>query len=332
MASRSQQLAQMIGFGLYGETAYGRMNGIFFNASINNQNGMCTIRAYVKRANGVDTAGAEMFLAENRNKYKNAKASYDGKSLNVIILNYLKLNVQTVAEFLSDFSQFLKNAGYFSACAFCDKAEGLGYTVQEDRVMEACPECHEKLAGIFSEMKQERTQAGSYLRGAAGAVLGGIIGIIPWVLLGMVNIIAGISGLIMAFLSYKLYILFKGKRGPGMLVIVILVLIVFTYLGVMISGGVGVIREIGKEGIEINNVKFITDMIAAPFSKGIEIQYTSPITTTYYIKGEDWADMIRPIWRDIVLGYFFVALASFVYIAKIRKESSGKDLEVKRLS
>lgn len=332
MASRTQQLAQMIGFGLYGETAYGRMNGIFLNASINNYNGNCTIRAYVKRANGIDAAGAEMFIAENRKKYKNAKASYDGKSLNVIITNYIKLNVATVAEFISDFSQFLKNSGYFSACAFCEKTEDLGYTVQEDRVMEACPGCHEKLAGILSEMQQERAQTGSYLRGAAGAVLGGIIGIIPWIVLGLIGFIAALSGLIMAYLSYKLYILFNGRRGRGMLVIVILVLIVFTYLGVVMSEGVLAINELSKEGIAIDNVKFLTDMITAPFSPGIEIHYTDIPSLSYYVTGDEWADIVGPIWSDIALGYFFAALGSFAYLARIRKESAGKDLEVKRLS
>lgn len=331
MASRTQQLAQMTGLGLYGETAYGRMNNIFFNASID-YNGNTTIRAYVKRANGVDSAGVDMFLAENRDKYKNAKASYDGKTLNVFIANYLKLKVQTVAEFLSDFSQFLKNAGYFSACAFCEKAEGLGYTVQEDRVMEACPECHEKLAGILSEMKQERAQTGSYLRGAAGAVLGGIIGIIPWVLLGIIGYIASISALIMAFLSYKLYGVFKGKRGPGMLIIVILVLIVFTYLGVVISEGVSVIKIFNEEGIALDGVRLLTDMVTAPFSPGINLYLADLQSIGYYLTGDEWADIVGQIWRDIAMGYFFAALGSFVYIAKIRKESTGKDLEVKRLS
>jgi hypothetical protein len=332
MASRTHQLAQSVGFGLYGEIAYGRMNGIFFNASINNYNGNCTVRAYVKRANGIDAAGADMFLAENRKKYRNAKASYDGKSLNVIITNYIKLNVQTVADFLSDFSMFLKNSGYFSACAFCEKTDNLGYSVQEDRVLEACPECHEKLEGILSEMKQERAQTGSYLRGAAGAVLGGIIGIIPWVLIGMIGYIASISALIMAFLSYKLYLLFKGKRGPGMLVIVILVLIIFTYLGVVISDGISIINVFNEEGVAIDNVRFLTDMVTAPFSPGIEIHSLDYPSLGYYVTGDEWAELIRPIWGDIAMGYFFAALGSFIYLARVRKESSGKDLEVKRLS
>lgn len=313
MASRTQQLVQLTGFGLYGETAYGRMNGIFFNASINNQNGNCTIRAYVRRVNGVDTAGAEMFLAENRKKYKNAKASYDGKSLNVVIANYLKLNVQTVAEFLSDFSQFLKNAGYSSACAFCEKTEGLGYTAQEDRVMETCPECHEKLAGIFSEMKQERAQTGSYLRGVAGAVLGGVIGIIPWVVLGMINFIAAISGAIMAYLSYKLYILFKGKRDKGMLYIIVVVLIVFTYLAVIVN-------------------QTITDYnLMSSFERGIITPFE---LFTYEIFGPfDPVNFdIGVYWLQLGLGWLFAGIGSYTYLKNIRKESTGKDLEVKRLS
>lgn len=321
MASRTQQLAQTVGFGLYGETAYGRMNGIFFNASINNQNGNCTIRAYVRRANGVDAAGADMFLAGNSKKYKNAKASYDGKSLNVVITNYLKLNVQTIAEFLSDFSQFLKDAGYSSSCAFCEKTEGLGYTVQEDRVMETCPECHEKLAGIFSEMKQERAQTGSYLRGAIGAVLGGIIGIIPWVLIGMINFIAAISGAIMAYLSYKGYLLFKGKRGKGMLYIVIIVLIIFTYVAVIINNTITDFNMYpgNKSNVSISDL-FVSEL-AIPFSSG-----------EVYFGDYSFVPNVGSYWLQLGLGWFFAALGSYTYLKNIRKESAGKDLEVKRLS
>lgn len=321
MASRSMQLAQMIGFGLYAETAYGRMNNIFFNASINNINGQCLIRAYVKRASGIDTAAVDMFLAENSKKYKNAKADFDGKSLNVFIPNYLKLNVQTVADFIKDYSQFLLNAGYSSSCAFCETTEGLGYTVQEDRVLEACSECHEKLAGILTDMKQERAQTGSYFRGAVGAVLGGIIGIIPWVLIGMLNYVAAISGLIMAFLSYKGYLLLKGKRGLGMLFIVIIVLIVFTYMGVILSQTFADLNTYPGDKSEVPVLDLFQAELGAPFSAG------SIIFGDFELQVDTGA-----MWTNLLLGWVFAGIGSYTYLRRIGKESKGKDLQVRRLS
>ncbi len=332
MATRTGKLAKLTGFMLYEDTAFGRMNGIFLNANINNLSGITTVTAYAKRAAGVDMQGINAFLKDNKKLQNNASAAFDGTAVTVTILNYLKLNVQIVADLLSDFSQYLAGQGYYSTCAFCDKSDELGYTVQEGRVMEACPACHKKLEGILTDLKKEREQTGSYFSGAAGAVLGGIIGIIPWVLIGLIGYIASISGMIMAFLTYKFYQLFKGKRGRAMVLIVILVLIVFTYTGVVISDSVSIITEINKEGIHIDNVKFITDMAAAPFSPGIEIVYTAPVATTAYITGQDWADMTGDLWRDIALGFLFAGIGSFVFLRRIGRESAGKDIEVKRLN
>jgi hypothetical protein len=311
MARRTKQLAQLVGFSICGDVAYARINGIFLNAFISDMDGNCMIRAYVKREGGVDAAGAEAFLDRRRDKYKTAKASFDGQSLNVAIPNYFKLTIRLIADFLSDFSMYLSSEGYRSACAFCETNEALGYTAQQDRVMEVCPACHERLYGIVSDMKKEREETGSYLRGTAGAVLGGIVGIIPWVILGFINYIAAASGLIMAFLSYKGYTLFKGKRGRGMLPIIIAVLLVFTYVAVTINQTITDYRYLSDEGLKVSALDLFGLELGAPFDP--------TLPDTGYL------------WAQLGLGWFFAALGGFFYLKSVRREGRGKDLEVKRI-
>jgi hypothetical protein len=163
----------------------------------------------------------------------------------------------------------------------------------------------------MSDMKKEREETGSYLRGTAGAVLGGIVGIIPWVILGFINYIAAASGLIMAFLSYKGYTLFKGKRGRGMLPIIIAVLLVFTYVAVTINQTITDYRYLSDEGLKVSALDLFGLELGAPFDP--------TLPDTGYL------------WAQLGLGWFFAALGSFFYLKSVRREGRGNDLEVKRI-
>lgn len=320
MATRTEQLAAAVRFRINDDMAYGRMGGIFLNANINYLSGATTVIAYVKRDAGIDMQAVDAFLAGNKKKYKNAKAESDAQSVTVNIPNYLRLSVRIVADFLSDFSRFLASQGYRSSCAFCEKSEQLGYTVQEGKVMEVCPACHERLSGILEDIKQQREQTGSYLGGAAGAVLGGIIGIIPWVLIGMIGYLAAACGAIMAFLSYKGYLLCNGKRGPGMFFIIILVLIVFTYAAVITSQTITDYNSYPGDKSEIPIFELFSAEMSAPFSPG------------YITFGEfELETNAGALWAQIGLGWLFAGIGSFVSLRSIRRESLGKDIEITRL-
>jgi hypothetical protein len=310
MASQLQRFAEMTGFKVHENIAYGRLSGIFFNIAYASMSIACTVSAHVKREAGVDLIETKAFLAENKKKYKAAEPVSDGQSITITLQSSTVLKAEKAAEFIQEFSQFLSANGYRSECAFCSGNENLGYTVQDGRVMEACPACHEKFENIVTELKEEREQTGSYLRGAIGAVVGGIIGIIPWALIGLLGYIAAISGAIMAFLTYKGYLLFKGKRGRGMLFIVIAVLIVFTYAAVIVNQTITDYQYLTGLGYyDIPVFELFGMELAAPFY---------PEDAGY-------------LWAQIGLGWLFAGLGSFLYLRNIRKESLGKDIEVTRL-
>ncbi len=310
MASQLQRFAEMTGFKVHANIAYGRMSGIFFNVAYASMSIACTISAFVKRDAGVDLIETKAFLAENKKKYKPAEPLFDGQSITVTLQSSTVVKAQKAAEFIQEFSKMLCANGYRSECAFCGSNENLGYTVQDGRVMEACPACHEKFENIVTELKEEREQTGSYLRGTIGAVAGGIIGIIPWVLIGMLGYIAAISGAVMAFLAYKGYLLFKGKRGRGMLFIVIAVLIVFTYAAVIVNQ-------------TIADYQYLTDL--GYYDIPVFGLFGMELTAPFYPEEAGY------LWGQIGLGWLFAGLGSFILLKNIRKESLGKDIEVTRL-
>ena len=230
MAGFVDRLAERMGYQRYKNTVYGRTNGIFFNVMpmdtagmalygavgarmTNGQPNMPTVRAYVKREGGVDLAGINTFLKKKWKGLKVFAAQVDEVFIWMNINNAWMLKAENVETLLREFSAYLAENGYRSGCSLCPAEENLGYTEQDGRVMEVCEACHERLQGIVEEFKAQRETTGSYAKGAVGAVLGGIVGIIPWVLIGLLGYVAALSGLLMAWLSYKGYQLLGGKKA-----------------------------------------------------------------------------------------------------------------------
>ena len=312
MANMLDRLVERSNYKIYKKTAYGRTNDIFFNVDLVNYNTCARIAVFVKNPNGINLGEINLFLKENKKKFKAKKAAMVDDVLYVILTSATFVKEEAVLDFLNAFSEFLIENRYISSCSFCSSNENIGYTFTNEQVREVCPECHEKLSGAVENLKEERQTTGSYLKGAAGASIGGIIGLIPWVLLGMLGYIAALSGLAMAYLSYKGYILCKGKVGKGMVWILILVLVVFTYIGVLFSMGVSIIQEYGVKLADLDIGAFIISILGAPF--------------------DSYMFNTGAVWRQLALGWFFAGLGSFGIIRKAGKESSSKDLMAQRIN
>jgi len=312
MGKHTNKLAKITGFSIFQGISYGTLNGIFFNASISDMNGLCIVSCFIKRDTGINLAGINSFLESERKKYKNAKAAYNGSVVTVTIPNFLKLNAPLVAEFLHDVSVYLQENNYYSSgCNICGNTDDLGFTFNDGRVTEICSDCHNSLSTEMAGLKQERETSGSLLRGTIGAVLGGILGIIPWVLLGLIGFIASVSGLIMGYLAQKGYILFGGKRNRIMLLVIAVVVIVFTYAAVIINQTIADYRYLTEEGyMEIAVLSLLRFELGLPFDTNYEVGY---------------------LWGQLALGWLFAGLGNFSLLRDVYKTGAGRDLEAKRI-
>ena len=138
MSTRTNQLAQALGLKEYEDLAYGRLNGIFLNTSINNYNGMASVNVFARRDNVFDITEAESFLLQNKDKYKSAQASYDGQALSITVP---RLDIEAVSELITGLTLFLYNRGYRSACTMCDKTGRPGPYYKGRR-------CHGSVPGV----------------------------------------------------------------------------------------------------------------------------------------------------------------------------------------
>lgn len=268
------------------------------------------VHFFITRESGISIEEINLFLNENRKKYRAKTTKVDGNVVTVLLNSEVKrIKPEDVAVFLNEATAFLAEKGYRSGCAVCGHDSGEGYTLQGGLVRPMCAPCHENVAAAAAEIKHERATSGSYLTGLLGAVLGAVVGIIPWVLVGMLGLVASVCSLAMAFLAYKGYLLLRGKRGPGMIWILIIVLVVFTYVAVLTSEGIAAYQELLNQGYSIIIPEYILYVLIFPFLP------------------EGGA-----LWGNIALGWLFAALGSYSLLRRTSKEAAGADLEITRVS
>ncbi|MFA5675692.1 MAG: hypothetical protein WDA65_04135 [Christensenellales bacterium] len=305
---RLNEYVLISGFKKHGNIAYGRKNDIFFCIRFVNFYTII-LTTFISGQKGIIADEIKRHLKQMGKTYKAAVIGVKGNAVSVSFAKPLKaLQIDT---FTSEFSLFLKAQGYISCCTSCGGADNLECVLHGDVVKEICGSCSKSVIAGTEQIRQERRTTGSYATGAAGAVLGGIIGIIPWILFALIGFISAISGFIMAYLSYKLYLAFKGKQGKGMFIIIIFVLIVFTYIGVMASDAAVDYSKWAEEGFDTNVFEIFFLYIQIPFMFDI-------------------VD-VGPIWGEIALGWLFAGLGSFSIMMGIKKHGEGKDLNITHL-
>ena len=72
---------------------------------------------------------------------------------------------------------------------------------------------------------------GNIFTGFIGALIGAVVGIVAWLLLGRLNIIASAVGLVTALLAGKLYDVFGGRQGAAKIVILIVCVLITVIVG-----------------------------------------------------------------------------------------------------
>lgn len=83
----------------------------------------------------------------------------------------------------------------------------------------------------FAEEEARENDTGSYLTGFVGALVGSLIGAVLWAVVMNLGFIAGIVGLLIAFLAVKGYDLLHGKQGKAKVVIVAVCVVAAVLIG-----------------------------------------------------------------------------------------------------
>lgn len=114
-------------------------------------------------------------------------------------------------------------------CAHCGQPIDSALSAQDILIGGAVCQMHEACASAAERdvvaAREEAKSQGNMVTGIIGAVLGGIIGAIPWAFAVYNGWFVGIFGLLIAFAAKKGYELLKGKESKAKAVVIILVAI-----------------------------------------------------------------------------------------------------------
>ena len=157
--------------------------------------------------------------------------------------------------------------------------------------------CAERIRSVIQTGNEERLSTGSYLSGAAGAILGATGGAVAWAILMLLGYIASLAGYLIGFLAEKCYNLFRGKKGVGKIVILLLAVIFGVILGNVSAVVISIMRGVGC-GVA-DSVLFFLALVA----QDPEVQ--------------------AALIKDTLLGLFFAALGVATIIARTKQEVTG---------
>lgn len=192
------------------------------------------------------------------------------------------------------------SAGICTCCGAPIGSEGV-WKLYDGVAMYLHPACAEQMKrALLPEEEVQtgpevRTKKESYLLGAVGALLGGLLGAGVWGLVSALGFVLSLIGVLIGFLTEKGYDLLKGKQGKGKLPILIAVSVLSVILGTFLGYLFTVMKEAGY-----------------PFLQSASL-------TLYLVIFN--SEMRLAVLKDLALGLLFAGLGLFGMFYRVGKQT-----------
>ena len=274
MAGYLEQL-ESIGFGLDSltQTGYRKSDGFCFilKMDVGEKNYNLSVACAFNVAEDAQKLreALQRYVSENHKTVRSG--TYEGNRLMICyrsreILPDVATGTKSALEFCLGFFRFHSAV---PVCGCCGQPKELKIYALEDRVAALCEECFysekRKIAGKNTEY-DEKTE--NVPRGIAGAMAGGFLGAVLWVLLslfGRIAVIAGFASAVAGYYAYKKLGVKMSKKG---LVISLAVSFVLLLAGMFLAVAIDVYRGLNGAGYAVGFIeafKYIPDYISWDF-------------------------------------------------------------------
>lgn len=253
---RLKQFASMKGWRIEGNIAYGEENGYLF--TVVDGQGFKMFFTPLPSTNDNTQKDILDYLKENKKSLKISESSFDNA---VLVIKFRESFRSTKVEYMNnllvELTEFLKDKGIRGkeGCIFCDN-DGADQIIYIDNIMySAHNECYSHEVAAVEEAEMEyKTENKNYFAGFIGALVGGIVSSIPWILVQVYfNRIAAALALLIGIGSLKAYYLFKGRLGRATRWIVA----VCTLFSVVLSQFGAIAVNMLKNDIPLNYSNFV---------------------------------------------------------------------------
>ena len=208
------------------------------------------------------------FIKENKKKIRISEYIFND---NILIVKYREsywsMGIKDMKRILDALTLKFKELEIpdSSHCVLCGTADNSSIYVMNDKVsVVMCNSCYQKFADEIEEAHREYSQnEKNYFTGFIGALVGGCIASIGWVLAGVfLNITASILGYLIGISALKGYKIMRGKIGKGTRIILSLVMLFCIIASEFVVLSVIMYRA-GAALIPYNYILLLTDSGAA---------------------------------------------------------------------
>ncbi|MBN2879787.1 MAG: hypothetical protein JXN65_09180 [Clostridia bacterium] len=243
-----------------------------------------------------DKEKIKQFVKQNKKELKLRGVTFKDNVV-TIFLKVFPTRKDGLSNILNGIIAFFTENSFVSGCSLSQSNENIMFVDYKGQVMALSSQVVENLK-LNDESSEVSNEDKSYFPGIVGAGIGGIIGMIPWILFAMVGYISSISGLAMGWLVKTGYEKAKGKKGGMQMGILIIVIILFTYLGIMASQMWFLLQSLMDQGYSLSQIS-----IWELFKYVVVLPFTSE-------------GMGYGLWGEILMGFFFAALGSVSFLRR----------------
>lgn len=199
-------------------------------------------------------------------------------------------------------------------CAVC--SENTGEMLHDVKIDTGVTRMHKKCYNSIKQATDEKqeeydNESKNHFIGVVGALIGGIVGTIPWIIVYMLGFFVGWLGFIIGIAANKGYEILGGKNSKAKPFIIIIVVIICVLLAQVTCEMIELYNYLQEEGVELG----IIDMFRVLWETFIaEAEYS------------------RAVLGSVAMGLIFAGLGTFGLIKNMMKQSKRVVAKVELLN
>ncbi len=324
----AKKLAHELGLKDSKDAGYGVING--FGVTISDVLNGRALNLYVGAPEGA-WPDIEAALTKPKRKYaiRSIESDPKGGTVEIIFQATIDMN-KRIKAFIETELPLIAELGFSGAsrCAYCGdrvkRAETIWALAKPDNVAlpmhEACCYDYEREIGQREYARAAEPSGGPLA--SIGALLGGLVGTIPFILLYMVGYFASITGFVIGLGANYGHKLLGGKPGKGRMRMVIIVSIIMVPVA-LIAG------ELASFAWSIMDGSLAESIGAA--SDALTLSDTFPMIRMLWEMPEARAEMIKTLIPNLFMSYIFAGMGIFWLFFRLQHENRTSRTRLVRL-
>lgn len=231
-------------------TGYAKLNGIPFMVKIDVSAKTYTVSASCcpQDENGAVTLNAYLQQFSSDRKKTVNMANYSNNTISIVYRMGMSTDITAnVKEATDAIMHFVSQSGCIPVCNACGQQVATDFYSVRGDVHCLCPNCFNRVQSTMLQQANTASQTSvNYPLGILGAILGGLVGAVLWIIFSLMGKVVIAAGLVAGFLGVLLFEKFGKKLTLPGVFISLGISLVMLLIGMYIALGVDIYNELGS--------------------------------------------------------------------------------------